>query len=158
MFHGKVSLPEDVDISNKLIKYHDFNINQKAQRERERERETHRVAQPAGLTAGHYPTWSTIEPSDSQSTNVKDALFEGNGKCGFPPTTWDRYGKLRICVSFPERKAWISFIELWIYQRQPASLRSWLKYGFVTQIQISSVSAQFSFSNCNVGVSTIHHV
>jgi len=56
MFHGKVSLPEDVDISNKLIKYHDFNINQKAQRERERERETHRVAQPAGLTAGHYPT------------------------------------------------------------------------------------------------------
>jgi hypothetical protein len=47
---------------------------------------------------------------------------------------------------------------LWIYQRQPASLRSWLKYGFVTQIQISSVSAQCSFSNCNVGVSTIHHV
>ena len=40
MFHGKVSLPEDVDISNKLIKYHDFNINQKAQRERERARDT----------------------------------------------------------------------------------------------------------------------
>lgn len=33
-----------------------------------------------------------------------------------------------------------------------------MKYGFVTQIQISSVSSQFSFSNCNVGVSTIHHV
>ena len=83
-----------------------ISISTRKLKERERERETHRVAQPAGLTAGHYPTWSTIEPSDSQSTNVKDALFEGNGKSvGFPPTTWDRYGKLRICVSFPDSES-----------------------------------------------------